>query len=430
MPGAITKTTLTNGLLVLLKEIHTAPIISSWIWYRVGSKDEPTGKTGISHWVEHMQFKGTPTFPSNILDKAISREGGMWNAFTHMDWTTFLETLPADKIDLALSLEADRMVNSLYLQDEVATERTVIISEREGSENEPLFQLSEAIQNAAFKVHPYHHEVIGDMADLHSISRDDLFSHYRTFYKPNNAVLALAGDFQSKAMLDRIRELFEPIHAGEPPIRLHRPEPAAIGEHMLNIEGPGETTYLQIAYRFPSATDPDLFPFMVLDSLLSGPSNPSAFSGGGISNKTSRLYRCLVEKEKAVGVFGSGQVTIDPYLYSTTITIHPKSHPEESLKVFDEEIKNLQVNLIAEAEISRAIKQARAIFAYSSENITHQAAWLGFSEMFSDYHWFVSYLDNLAKVTPNDIQRVAQNWLQPQQRLVGTYIPNGKASQA
>ncbi|HBG74047.1 MAG TPA: insulinase family protein [Anaerolineae bacterium] len=429
MAGAIIKTKLNNGLSVLLKEIHTAPLISSWIWYRVGSKDEPTGLTGISHWVEHMQFKGTPTYPSVILDKSISREGGMWNAFTYLDWTTFLETLPADKIDLALSLEADRMVNSLYEPGEVASERTVIISEREGSENEPLFKLNEAIQSTAFTVHPYHHEVIGDMADLHSITRDNLYEHYHSYYTPNNAVLALAGDFNSKAMLERIRTLYESIPAGEAPARLNRPEPPVRGEHRLSIEGPGETTYLQIAYRFPAAADPDLFPFMVLDSLLSGPSNPSAFSGGGISNKTSRLYRALVDKDLAVGVSGSGQVTIDPFLYATTITVHPKSNPDDSLLAFDAEIKRLQDEFIPESDILRAIKQARAIFAYGTENITYQAAWLGFSEMFADYKWFESYLEKLAEVTPGDIQRVAQTWLLPQKRLVGTYLPDGKVSE-
>jgi zinc protease len=426
MADAIIKTKLKNGLSVLLKEIHTAPLISSWIWYRVGSKDEPTGLTGISHWVEHMQFKGTPTFPSAILDKAISREGGMWNAFTYLDWTTFLETMPADKIDLALSLEADRMVNSVYAPQEVASERTVIISEREGSENEPLFQLDEAMQSAAFSVHPYHHEVIGDMADLHSITRDDLYDHYRTYYNPNNAVLALAGDFNSKSMLDRIRTLYEDIPSGPTPNRLNRPEPPARGEHRFSIEGPGETTYLQIAYRFPSANDPDLFPFMVLDSLLSGPSNPSAFSGGGISNKTSRLYRSLVEKDLAVGVFGSGQVTLDPFLYATTITIQPNKNHEDALIAFDAEINRLQDEPIPVEDIQRAIKQARAIFAYGTESITNQAAWLGFSEMFSEYKWFESYLDNLAKVTSEDIQRVAQTWLLPKKRLVGTYLPDGK----
>ena len=154
MKNGHTLTILSNGLKVYLKEIHTAPIITSWLWYRVGSRDEVQGRTGVSHWVEHMQFKGTPQFPANILDKSISREGGSWNAFTHLDWTAYYETMPADKIDLALRLEADRMVNSRFEESEVASERTVITSEREGNENEPLFQLAEAIQQSAFRVHP------------------------------------------------------------------------------------------------------------------------------------------------------------------------------------------------------------------------------------------------------------------------------------
>ena len=177
MTDLLTQIRLSNGLLIQLKEIHTAPIISQWVWYRVGSRNEIPGKTGISHWVEHMQFKGTPTFPARILDKAITREGGFWNAFTYLDWTTFFETMPSEKIDLALRLEADRMFNSRYDPEEVESERTVIISEREGSENEPLFRLSEAVQTASFDLHPYRHEVIGEKQDLLNISREDLYQH-------------------------------------------------------------------------------------------------------------------------------------------------------------------------------------------------------------------------------------------------------------
>ena len=146
---------------------------------------------------------------ASILDKAISREGGVWNAFTHLDWTTYYETLPADKIDLALRLEADRMVNSLFDPEEVDSERTVIISEREGSENEPLFRLGEAIQMAAFQTHPYGHEVIGDREDLLQMQRDDLYNHYRGFYTPHNALIAIAGDFDTEEMLARLNELYE-----------------------------------------------------------------------------------------------------------------------------------------------------------------------------------------------------------------------------
>ena len=424
MTEKITQITLSNGMKLLLKEIHTVPLISSWVWYRVGARDEVNGRTGISHWVEHMQFKGTPQFPASVLDKAISREGGMWNAFTHLDWTTYFETMPADKIDLGLRLESDRMVNSLFEEEEVASERTVIISEREGSENEPHFQLGEAVQGAAFRVHAYHHEVIGDMADLHSMTRDDLYDHYKTFYVPNNAVMAVAGDFETDQMLARIKELYESIPAGQEPPRLARQEPEQKGELRLSVEGPGETTYVQACYRFPNAAHPDFFPLTVLDSLLSGPSSLNMF-GGGISNKTSRLYRALVEKELTVSLHGGAQATIDPFLYTLSMTIHPQRKPEEALSALDDEIKRIQDEIVREDEISRATKQARAIFAYGSENITNQGFWMGYTEMFADYNWFLNYLDNLAAVTPADVQRVAQKYLQPKSRVVGTYIPTG-----
>jgi zinc protease len=424
MNNHLTQVTLSNGLKVLLKEIHTAPIISSWLWYRVGSRDEIQGRTGVSHWVEHMQFKGTDQFPANMLDKAISRMGGTWNAMTYLDWTAYFETLPADKIDLALRLEADRMVNSRFREEEVSSERTVIISEREGNENEPLFKLGEAIQQTAFRIHPYHHEVIGDMADLHTMKRDDLYDHYRAFYVPNNATLAVAGDFETQSMLVRIRELFEEIPAGPEPARPARPELPQNGEVRLSVEGPGATTYVQVCYRFPEASHPDFFPLSVLDSLLAGPSNLNMFSGG-ISNKTSRLYRALVDKERAVSVHGGAQATIDPFLYIISMTIHPKRKPEEALAVLDKEINRLKEEKVTKEEITRAIKQARAIFAYGSENITNQAFWLGYAEMFASYDWFLTYLDKLSKVTVKDIQRVANEYFKPQSRVIGMYIPQG-----
>jgi zinc protease len=417
MENKITQVTLKNGMKVMLKEIHTAPIISSWIWYRVGSRDESTGKTGVSHWTEHMQFKGTKKFPANILDKAISREGGRWNAATSRDATHYFETMPADKIDLALQLEADRMRNSLFDPKEVASERTVIISEREGHENEPLFRLNEAVQQTAFRVHSYHHEVVGDMADLRAITRDDLYDHYRKYYIPNNAVLAISGDFETKTLLKRIKELFEPIPKGATPHRLVRPEPDQKGEVRFSVEGPGETTFIQVAYRFPSAAHPDYFPLQVFDSLLGGAS--------GLSGKTSRLYRALVDKEYAVEVSGWAETTIDPCLYRITLITHPKRKPEQVIAALDVEIKKLQDVLAPEDEIKRAVKQARAVFVYGNENITNQAFWMGFVEMFSSYEWYTTYLDELAKVTPQDIQRVAQKYFQPASRVIGTYIPKG-----
>ena len=423
----LSRTTLSNGMLVLLKEIHTAPIVSHWVWYRVGSRNEIAGITGISHWVEHMLFKGTPQFPPSVLDKAISRDGGFWNAFTYLDWTTYFETMPADKIDLALRLEADRMANSLFEPSEVASERTVIISERQGNENEPLFRLGEELQAAAFRVHSYHHEIIGDLADLQSIQRDDLYNHYRTYYDPNNAVLAIAGDFDTGTMLDRIGELYEPLAASPQNLWQPRPEPLQSGERRITVEGPGETTYIQITHRTPAAAHPDFFPLTVLDSLLTGPSNLNMF-GGGISNKTSRLYRALVEGELAVSVFGGLQATIDPFLHTITLILRPDRKIEDVLVALEAEIARLQEAPPPADELARAVKQARAMFAYGSESITNQAFWLGFSEMFSTYDWFVTYLDRLAAVTPEDVQRVAQTYLRPQQRVLGVYLATGNGA--
>ena len=424
MQVPIIETTFPNGLRVLLKEIHTAPLISQWVWYRVGSRDEKPGLTGISHWVEHMQFKGTSKFPGAVLDKQISREGGMWNAMTYMDWTAYFETMPADRIDLVLRLEADRMQNSAFDPADVESERTVIISERQGAENEPLFRLSEALHKTAFLAHPYRHDVIGDMVDLNKIRRQDLYQHYRTYYVPNNAVLSLAGDFDAEVMLGRLHDLYDEIPAGVEPSRQFIEESHQNSERSVNVGGPDETTYIMACWHVPAATHPDFWALAVLDSLLTGPSSPNII-GGGISNKTSILYRALVDRELAVSVAGGLHSTIDPFLYVITIILHPERSLEEVISAIDEEIIRLQSDRPSENDLSRAVKQARALFAYGSESITNQAAWLGFAEMFADYQWHTNYLENLAHVTPLDIQRVAQTYFEPRNRVLGTYLPSG-----
>ncbi len=420
----LTQYTLPNGLKVLLKEIHTAPLISHWLWVRAGSRDEGPGLSGVSHWVEHMQFKGTPQFPAGELDKTISRDGGFWNAMTYIDWTAYYETMPSEKIDLALRLEADRFINSQFDPKEVESERTVIMSERQGNENSPMFLLDEDVQQAAFDKHPYKHEVIGYMADLKTITRDDLFNHYKHFYVPSNAVLAIAGDFDTKRMLARVEELYAAVPSGPAPTRIAQDEPAPEEERRVVTQGPGETVFVKAAYRSLRATDPDFFALTVADSLLAGPSNLNLFSGG-ISNKTSRLYQRLVEKDLAVGVSGGLQATIDPYLYDITITVHPNSSAEAAVAALDDEIKRLQDTPPKIEELLRAVKQATALFAYGSESITNQAFWMGFAEVFDRYAWFENYLERLAAVTPADVQRAAQLYLRPERRVLGVYQPDG-----
>ena len=420
--------TLPNGLTVHLKEIHTAPIISTWIWYKVGSRNEQPGKTGISHWLEHMQFKGTKKYPAGYLDKEISRVGGIWNALTYLDWTTYYQTLPAEMYELSLSLEADRMVNTRFNPQEVELERTVVISEREGNENQPHFLLGEAIQAAAFSKHPYHNEVIGMKEDLYTITRDDLSDHYHRFYHPGNAVLAIAGDFDIPLIQSKIDEHFGhisngPAFAGVVP--LDEPQTQ---EKRVTVEGPGETSFVQISYHAPCASDQDFFALTVLDSLLTGPSSLNMFGSGGTTNKTSRLYRALVEGEISVSAHGTLQATHDPYLYSINLTVHPNHTPDEVLAAVDDEVKKVLDSPVTQEEISRAIKQAKALFAYSSENISNQAFWLGYTEMFAGYDWFKNYIGHLSRVTPEDVLRIARSYLTPENRVVGYYIPQENRS--
>lgn len=416
------KTRLENGLEVRLKEMHIAPLISNWIWYRVGSRNEHAGITGASHWVEHMQFKGTPKYPAGILDRIISRDGGYWNAMTWLDWTAYYETMPADRIHIALELEADRMANSIFDASEVESERTVILSERQGHENEPSFRLAEEVQAAAFRVHSYHHEVIGDSADLERMTQEDLYAHYRKYYHPSNAVLAIAGDFKLDQMLSFIEDHFGKLPKQPLSEFFSRAEPLQPGERGVMVEGPEDTPFVQIAYHVPGGNQPDFLPLSVLDSILAGPSSLNLF-GYSISNKTSRLYQALVEGELGVSVSGNLATTIDPFLYTVRVTVRPDRDPGDVIAVFDREIEQVLQGSIKEDEVAKAIKQAKALFAYGSESTTNQAFWLGFSEMFADYDWFLHYLERISEVTAERVLEAARKYLLPSNRVLGVYRP-------
>ena len=423
MKAKVESHVLDNGLTILTKELHHVPLASHWIWYRVGSRNEVKGKTGISHWVEHMQFKGTPKYPVNVLDQAISRDGGVWNAMTSLDWTTYFETLPAHKIDIALDLEADRMLNSQFDKEETELERTVVISEREGNENEPLFRLGEAVQHAAFEAHPYRNQVIGEMADLKSITREGLYQHYRDHYAPNNALIAIAGDFDTGQVIKKITELYGGIQRQPAAAHIPAPEPTLQKPQRIEIEGPGDTIYLQLSYRSPQAASEDFFALTVIDSLLSGPSSLSMMGGGSVSNKTSRLYQALIEKDLAVSISGGVQATIDPYLYELLAILPPEKSTQAALAAIDQEIARLQQEKVSPQELARAVKQARALFAYGSESITNQAFWLGYASMFADYTWFETYIEKIEQVSADQLLSFAQRCLDPERRIIGIYRP-------
>lgn len=412
----LTHHTLPNGLTVLLREAHSAPVISWWLAYRVGSRNEPTGITGISHWVEHMMFKGTARFPAGALDRAIDRAGGQWNAFTSMDATKYFETLPADKIDIALEAEADRMTNALFDRDETESERTVIISERQGAENQPTFWLQEALRGAAFRVHGYHHEIIGDETDLRTMTRDELYNHYRQHYRPANAAAIAVGAFDTGDMLAKIERLYGSLAGGAPPALFSRPEPPQQGERRVVVERPGKTAFFELCHRVPAANHEDWFKLRLLDAILSG-------SSGASDNKTSRLYRALVKTEIAAGVGAWLTPTVDPYLYSIIVTLRDDRQPDEAETVLRDEIARLQAEGVSESELEKARKQTRAAFAYSSESVTEQAYGLAQSFILGDVRWFDRYSERLMAVSADDVLEVANRYLVPKNRVVGALIP-------
>lgn len=411
-------TTLANGLQVILREVHTAPVVSFWVAYRVGSRNERTGQTGISHWTEHMLFKGTDKFPAGVLDREIDRAGGQWNAFTSTDYTMYYATLPANRIELALSAEADRMVNARFDAEETESERTVIISERQGSENSPTFWLNEEVRAAAFRVHGYHHTILGDMADLETITRDDLYKHYRTYYTPSNAVIVAVGAFDANEMLAQIEAHFALIPSGEKITPFVRPEPEQQGERRITVERPGMTAFLSIAHHVPDSTQDDWFNLEIIDSALTG-------AGSGIDNKTSRLYKALVKTGIAASIDGGMSETIDPYLYEITVTLNDGYTHQEAEDAILAEIERIQVEGISQQELDKAKKQAKASFAYSSESVTNQAYWIAQSAMLGDLNWYDNFLDRLNAITLDDVQVTAQKYLVARHRVVGLLVPTG-----
>ena len=411
--------TLDNGLKVLLKPIHTAPVVSNWVWYRVGGRNELPGKTGISHWVEHMMFKGTPTFPKGSIMLEINRNGGVLNGFTSQDYTAYFEVLPADRLDLGLRIESDRMANSIIDPDEVASERTVIISEREGSENNPEWALYEEVMAAAFRLHSYGHMVIGWKEDLHNISRDDLFQHYKTYYGPHNAVLVIVGDIDIDKVRDHIEALFGSIPAGPSPPPLNIKEPPQQSERRVVVRRANSPTrYFHSVYHACEGTHTDNFAMLMLESILSGASFDSS-----TTHRSARLYKALVETEIATGASASYRPSIDPGTIHFSGTVRDNRTLEEFETALEAEIQRLIDEPVSEAELVKVRKQARAQFAYMMERVSSQARWLGWLEMLGDWQHIETFVDSLAAVTAEDVQQVAQKYLKPANRIVGWFEP-------
>jgi zinc protease len=423
----ILERSLPNGLTVLLRESHDAPVASFWVFYRVGSRNELPGQTGISHWVEHMQFKGTPSLPKGSIFGEVTRNGGTLNAFTSYDWTSYFETLPVDRLDLSLKIESDRMVNSLFDPTETESERTVILSERQGSENRPGYFLNEEMMGTAFHHHPYGHSIIGYESDLKRISRDQLFNHYQTYYTPANAVVVASGDFDAEELFARIERSFGAIDGGPGPAYTAAIEPPQRAERRVIVRRPAPTAIVRMAYRAPEAAHPDTAALLIADAILSG-AKPMGLGGEGNMGRSARLYKALVATSIARSAGSDFDLMIDPFLLSLSASALPGGDVERIEAVMNAEIERLGAETPGDDEVKRAIKQVKAQYVYSGEGVTSQAYWLGSMAMVDRWQRAFTLVDELEAVTPDDVQRVAKTYLRPDQRTTGLLLPSNGSS--
>jgi zinc protease len=417
-------TTLDNGLRVILREVRERPLVGVWMWYRVGGRNELPGTTGVSHWVEHMLFKGGKRFGKGEITKEISRRGGALNAFTWIDCTSYFETLPASEIDLALAIESDRIYDTRIETDEAEAERSVVISEREGNENYPEFWLREEVQSMAWREHPYRLGVIGPKSDLRAMTRENLYDHYKRYYMTNNATLVMVGDFSTPELLDKIRGEFDKHPAGPTPPALKIEEQPQTGERRVIVRRSGPTHYVMLAYHAPEASHVDAAPMVVLSSLLGGASSPIAWGGARGLGRSSRLYRALIDGEIASSVSAGFELTLDPYLFVVDATLRDGVEPARAEAAILTEVERIQREGVGQDELARTRRQLHAQVVYSLEGVTNQGFALGFMDLVArDPGGWQTFPEALQNVTSDDVQRVASTYLVEQQRTTGWFNP-------
>ena len=423
---------LPNGLKVVVREIHTVPLVSVWCWYRVGSADEVPGRTGLSHWVEHMNFKGTVNIPREQMKGIVERFGGVWNGYTWIDQTTYLETAGRGALDQMLFLEAERMAYGLFEPAECESERTVIISELQGGENDPDQLLDTEVTATAFRAHPYRHPTIGWLDDLRSTTRDDLYAHYKRFYIPNNATLVVVGDVEADDVLRRAEAHFASIPQGPDPNRCRAPEPAQIGERRLLIEREGTTGYVKAVYHAPAANDADFFPMLVLDAILTGAKGVNLWSSFRVAppQRRARLYTALVERGLASAVSGVIMPTAEPYLYTLSFTAIDGVRLEAVESAAFDEIERVRTTGVDSAEVACACHQLRARLVFENDSVTNIAHQIGYFETVAGPGFLPSLLRRIEAVTAEQVWDVARRRLGPATRTVGWFRPGSRPAQA
>ena len=400
-------------------EARHAPVVSLWVWYQVGGRNEVPGTTGMSHFLEHMLFKGTAAHPKGDLDRLLARYGAQWNAFTTEDVTCYFETVPTDRFATALDLEADRMRNALISVDEVEAERTVIVSEREGYENEPSFLLSESLQAVAFDRHPYGQGVIGSKAEIKLMTRDGLYRHYRQHYAPTNAHLIVVGDGVASALLDQAAAAFSGLDQAPTVAAPRAPEPPQMGEKRLVVRRAGGALPLvQVAFKSVAAADPHAPALSALAVALAGVAGGDAASG-----RSSRLYRALVERGLATEVDATFQLTKEPFLFIAEASLRPGVEHRAVEEIVLGELARLAAEPLDEREFERVRRGTLASVAFPSDTITWRAFRLGQLLSTGAASSIGAWYEALARVTADDLRRVAAETFVERSRTVGWFVP-------
>ncbi|MEK7197124.1 MAG: pitrilysin family protein [Nitrospirota bacterium] len=404
---------LDNGLKVLIIEDHKAPLAIFQIWYRVGSRNEPIGKSGLSHLLEHMMFKGTPKSGSKEFSKIVQKNGGVDNGFTTKDYTMYYQSLASDRIAISIELEADRMKNLIIDPKEVLAERSVVMEERRMRyDDDPQNSLHEEVMAAAYKSHPYHWPVIGWMSDIASIERNDLYNHYMAYYSPDNAVIVVSGDIKADEIIQKIKAAFGKIPADPDRRPVTSREDEQKGERRVSLKREAELPYVIGAYHTPSFPDKDSYALEVLGTVLSG-------------GKSSRVYKAIVhEKKLALSAYADySGLSKDPYLFMFGATAAPGKDIRDVENSLYEEIEKIKKEPPAENEVQKAKNQIEASFIMGQDSIYFQAELAGMFEMIGGWKLKEQYLEGIRKVTPQDVSRVAKKYLVENNRTVGVLIP-------
>jgi zinc protease len=410
---------LANGMKVLIVEEPKAPVITVQIWYKVGSRNEVMGRAGLSHMLEHMMFKGTRKFGKGEFSKTIKKNGGNDNAFTSQDYTAYFENLAADKLDLALELESDRLQGLLLDDKEFQLEREVVKEERRlRTEDNPQAYLVEQMFAQAFMEHPYHWPIIGWFPDLNAMTREDLQRHYEQYYVPNNATIVIVGDVKAETALPIIKQYFEGLPKGSPPPVQQIVDPPQTGERRIVVKREAQLPFIYLGYKVPNFKSPDVHALAVLENILS-------------SGKSSRLHDALVYRKKlALGVGTSySELSADPELYTVYAVVRPGAKIEEVEKALLMEIERFKKQGPSAQEMQKAKNQVEARHIFEQDSIFRQAMLLGTAETVgAGWQYVENYVENLRKVTEQDVLRVARQYLVPDGLTTGILVPTEPAA--